>query len=863
MSWLEGEIVEFAGAEPRKRELRKIKTPSAQAWQDMYFFHVSLARAAGYPDAALAAGRRITFEPEPAAPTPRVRSFKPYEGAADLGRPARPAGPGRRDARNAGARPPSGTRPPGGGPPGAPPTRPPAGRHVPEAATHFLNPYHFIPLEPPADDALIEYCDFTKHYPLHHRFGPATGDRPVYSGRVVCRLETEGPVVVGGKQEKPAAGEDAETRVFPFELPDPDAPGAWRPAIPGSTLRGLLSSVVEAATCSALRVLGQWDRPFTRRAEMPAGEALSAIGLLREGTGGELRLLPLTCGVIRTDRPELPRVLPPEPLRVLLNGYRYDRPGKSTRTVPKTFLANRRPQSRSATHDEYWYADLSAAPPHWRERNGSWFCLGLDLPSGEEPIPETEWQALSDEDQRRFTRGILLVLGLGDGKAGELPPTKKHEYFLPFPNEREGAPALPLAPHVIEEFQELARDAAELPRGGGTTRFPFLHEGRDRPASTNALPRPGDLVYYDTDPKSRAVSRISYSALWRRFVPGGSLRDRIGRVSKDLLPFHAGRDQLTAAERLFGVVEANGKRALAGRLRVAHAVATGDEPAEGWYGEEIPLQILNSPKPPSPALYFGHEGHLSKHQLHLGHHRPPGRKVYLHHRKEDVDAESYRARPSEDDAKRKLRLKVRPLATGTSFLFHIDFWNLSADELGALVYALRPTGAFRHKLGLGKPLGLGRVRIDPLLVGWIDRHAVYEAARFWGPKYAAVEPLASPESWAELSPALAARYRHERSAAAAPPRGAPTGWPTFADLRSATQERIPLGVRSAIERFGDPAEVHLPVTYPVCDDQAGEGEHFQWFVANDKDRHREYLGPLEPGKPLPYLKRLPRPQRGN
>src|SRR5262249_50133644 len=72
------------------------------------------------------------------------------------------------------------------------------------------------------------------------------------------------------------------------------------------------------------------------------------------------------------------------------------------------------------------------------------------------------------------------------------------------------------------------------------------------------------------------------------------------------------------------------------------------------------------------------------------------------------------------------KLRVTPLRTGLDFYFHIDFDNLLDRELGLLLYALRPTEAYRHKIGLGKPLGLGTARIDPLGLFLVDRKQRYE-----------------------------------------------------------------------------------------------------------------------------------------
>jgi hypothetical protein len=56
---------------------------------------------------------------------------------------------------------------------------------------------------------------------------------------------------------------------------------------------------------------------------------------------------------------------------------------------------------------------------------------------------------------------------------------------------------------------------------------------------------------------------------------------------------------------------------------------------------------------------------------------------------------------------------VGPVREGAQFRFRIHFENLSPAELNLLVYTLRPSVQSRYKLGLGRPLGLGTVRLDP------------------------------------------------------------------------------------------------------------------------------------------------------
>ena len=59
--------------------------------------------------------------------------------------------------------------------------------------------------------------------------------------------------------------------------------------------------------------------------------------------------------------------------------------------------------------------------------------------------------------------------------------------------------------------------------------------------------------------------------------------------------------------------------------------------------------------------------------------------------------------------------KIQPIKPNVKFRGKIRFENLSTIELGALLYALDlPDGCY-HKLGMGKPLGLGSIKMSPKL----------------------------------------------------------------------------------------------------------------------------------------------------
>ena len=63
---------------------------------------------------------------------------------------------------------------------------------------------------------------------------------------------------------------------------------------------------------------------------------------------------------------------------------------------------------------------------------------------------------------------------------------------------------------------------------------------------------------------------------------------------------------------------------------------------------------------------------------------------------------------------------IQPLDSGTKFKVRIDFTNLEEAEFGALLLALTLEEKMRHKIGYGKPMGLGTIKIVPTSLTLID-----------------------------------------------------------------------------------------------------------------------------------------------
>lgn len=181
--------------------------------------------------------------------------------------------------------------------------------------------------------------------------------------------------------------------------------------------------------------------------------------------------------------------------------------------------------------------------------------------------------------------------------------------------------------------------------------------------------------------------------------------------------------------------------AYSGRVSVTDAVLSGGQSASdiwvtGSDGRPLVPPILSSPKPTSFQNYLVQtspfKGGLHHYDSPEGRTTIRGSKRYWH--SGNPDRKALEAVPGSSSMS-KQHTQMRPVKAGVRFAFRVYFDNLTDVELGALCWALAPgranetDGAARycHSIGMGKPLGMGTVRLDATL-HLIDRGARYRSA---------------------------------------------------------------------------------------------------------------------------------------
>jgi CRISPR-associated protein (TIGR03986 family) len=362
---------------------------------------------------------------------------------------------------------------------------------------------------------------------------------------------------------------------------------------------------------------------------------------------------------------------------------------------------------------------------------------------------------------------------------------------------------------------------------------------------------------------------------------------------RDLLPPSlrpsADRARLSPAERVFGWVSQSGEGAYRGNLRVG-PVSGPHDAIEYFDGRGVPLAILGEPKVQQVRFYGAADTNgtaLTLPQKESGYTARQGlrgRKVYPHHVNLSDDywknateertqvghpPQEYR-RPHKgvldgkifkqnadgtfvlkegelneqrDKQNRSIRSWVKP---HTTFDFHVHLTNLSDVELGALLWLLTLDDKHYFRLGGGKPLGFGSVRLE------IDAVHLANGAQL---RREYLRLAGDPIAQLELSAAL------EMSGGAdVQPKRIDGKNGEFESCKKAFTQAVTgacwTGILEAfLAAARGPADGH-PIHYPRCwRTQHPDGQNYKWFGENERSG----------GKPLPELSQntcLPRyPER--
>ncbi|MDP2574209.1 TIGR03986 family CRISPR-associated RAMP protein [Vibrio penaeicida] len=633
-------------------------------------------------------------------------------------------------------------------------------------ANQFYNPYHFVPLNNKAPENTESFEDIKQgNTHVTHQLWK----KDLLSGSIFVALTNTSPLIVGGERNP---RDDGGSNVNFFRQKNGGgSDGSAKLSIPGSTMRGMISNVLESISDAPMRVLE--DTSLSVR--MPATEqTYSAMGIVRVDDG-KYYIEPLTYRSTNKARYNNGQLKfsqwDAEDEECIHKDYLISEGELNWEDYLKWHIPAYKKKFGSLELDTtYLFKGTSPIPSfHGKTENYVYVYEAFSNPTAEEDdlsvdeselyhkssykmlnglefnsennhiLTEEEFIERSKEqsfNQEKYTRAILHWVGKTEG----LMDSKKYAYAIPYRSEKEELKQrVELPEKVITNFERI------LEKNGNSNLYPL--GWTDVKGENINKVMEGDIYYFDynfhpDDPEGikQIVTELSLSAIWHKQFAGDTTYGALKQNGYDqYLPFGVSksRNDLSPAESLLGVVEQmdneSGKnvqdaRSLASRVTFHDAICLKDDIKIHTYTR---LPVLDSPKTPSPSLYL-HDPRsgkpINKNDLSDQSLKPMlnGRKQYLI----QPDVKAVKLEGSEGTDSMAIHAEWLPPSDNPVFGTWIDFNNLSAPELDLLLTSLgaenfRPDEVFSHQLGLGKPCGYGQVKLDILSVMLEDKQVRY------------------------------------------------------------------------------------------------------------------------------------------
>lgn len=583
-------------------------------------------------------------------------------------------------------------------------------------------PYNFVPLPNrvfTVEDGIEVDGQKIKPWEQQDRFIPGT-----YSGWIDLEIEALTPIYIRGaatrKEDGEWDGREARVRPEPYMLPD------GRPAIPGSSLRGMVRTLVEILAFAKIPPVSKAKLFYRDVSQGRIGEIyrknfIEELGQISRGKdissghfvcnqapGYRSRVC---AGFIDARSKEIRKC---EIARVEHNLIKkvFNQPvldGRGPQAIPNQKIQYQKVLVSLDPKPENYFYKANNRHSHFYLQ----FRKVHDMLITNDQNDKQEWM------KKGYREGTLVITG---GM-----PNKHLEFVFLDINSYE---RIKIPEDVWDSFNHDNQITQWQERA-----FP-LNGPRSKLRKRAGGLSHGQPVFYLLDEFQKSKKN-----------PDGLVflgRASMFRLPYDLSPFDLVPEEirnapLDLAEAMFGKVDEDEKWAIKGRVFFEDAVAVED--GQGLLEGKIVPKILSSPKPTSYQNYLTQDGTKDQHHL-TSYFREDsttirGHKLYWHRWCEEKGLLEVREGKDHDEIlknllsehpqdKYKQHTVIQPVKSGLYFRGRIRFENLTDLELGALLSALELPEHCAHKLGMGKPLGLGSVRIKPRL-RLIDRMKRYQS----------------------------------------------------------------------------------------------------------------------------------------
>lgn len=696
----------------------------------------------------------------------------------------------------------------------------------------FVHPYYFLRME----DRTKYEAQLRDEKPLGHRRW-ASGR---FSGTIRVKLTVKTPLLVCDDQRRSESPLARDHFIYPVRT---GADG--KPQLASSSVRGMLRSAYEAITNSRFAVF-----PFDPEApslakkanarklgyRMNADDGLSLVPARIENGKAQL-MMGETAGLPTFDRNRNRWIIPGALYAAWVPQYETNVAGYSRGAI--------RIGGQSPVHGQKAWCWLELMKHNhkpiqfWRVRQAGVNESDLDV---REPPESRATNSYSSCGEFRKCEGYFVV-------SNQNIKNKHDERFF----FGSGPPA-EVDGKVLERYVDLIKDCQDLHKNELQSR----NEHQPRQPPTLYTPSEGRraevaaMSRHTYEPAAASLDQgitLCYALVEKRgaqyvvkeLYPVSISRKLFEKTPFDLLPRllrpASSLDELSPADRVFGWVNQDKKMsqgetvsAYRSHLRVGPVTCVSDvEAAIDEFDEPKALAILGQPKPQQGRFYLGDKDGKAqprgRSKADAGYNRENrirGPKVYPHHKQaeryenadqwQESNPQAFSNEPPSNQ-NRSITGWVKP---GATFSFDLHVTNLSSLELGALVWLLSLSEEHYLRLGLGKPLGFGSVRVEMDS----DESRVADGAEWIG----AIAGQGPAPTGIDLA----------------------TSREAFEGAMSKANPELLAAFKVAAAGLGN-APVHYPL---VAGQEPGSGETFKWFVANEKAEERKVLPDLLSNNPF-------------
>ena len=519
----------------------------------------------------------------------------------------------------------------------------------------FINPFNFVSV-----DLKNESYDIDKRKNIEDVKGK-------HSGVLKCRLIARTPIAVPDTSKVLLMGRNNKHKGYYF-MRTPDG----KPMIPGSSLRGVIRSTFETVTDSCFLTTDE-TRSITNRTK-----GAFKAGLLYKNNNGEIQLYNAERYIFA--------VKSEEPIGTKRDG-----------TLIYNYAPDRRSQGKTLEIKEKDLAGYSYGQPvrfrpavgsrTKKDKNGKEYPVGKYIQN----IYPIKSNSTKNVNVRGIEDGYICI--------GEPFSGKKHfeSVFC-----KKALEKLPTSPGGVNPLDKAVKDLEEILKIYNDERINInakngrkFYQGRDYTSISNGSYLP---VWYTIDSTNNSVY-LSVASIGR-FAYKKTMGNMLGKHKRC-----TSRENACPACRLFGMV---GDKSLGTRVRISDACM--DKRVQ--LGDLIPLKELAGPKISYLPFYLRNSQNTKdswnydSNSVTLA-----GRKYYWHNTADNAYKE-YNEKKQMGERNSSMEL----MGVNSSFCFEVYFNGLTETELDQLIWTItlgdnREDSDLCHKIGHGKPIGLGSAKI--------------------------------------------------------------------------------------------------------------------------------------------------------